>query len=61
MNRNRRRQGAENREVRAPLFTIFKRGLLGNTLTACWWMASGFVTYYRSTHCSRDICRRIWA
>src|SRR5580658_3177422 len=32
---NRRRQRAENREVRTPLFAIFKRGIRGNTLTAC--------------------------
>src|ERR1700726_2442759 len=43
---NRRRQRAENREVRTPLFAIFKRGIRRNTLTACWWMASGFITYY---------------
>ena len=30
---NRRLQRAQNREVRAPLFSIFKRGMLGNTLT----------------------------
>jgi len=41
---NRRLQRTQHREVRAPLFTIFKRALLGNTLTACWWMASAFVT-----------------
>jgi SHS family lactate transporter-like MFS transporter len=57
---NRRRQRAENREVHAPLFSIFKRGLLGNTLTACWWMASGFVTYYSinalfATHLQKDL------
>ena len=33
---NRRRQRVEHREVRVPLVSIFKRGLLGNTLTACW-------------------------
>ncbi len=22
------------------------RGMIGNTLTACWWMASDFVIYY---------------
>ncbi|MGH7110444.1 MAG: MFS transporter [Stellaceae bacterium] len=43
---NRRIQRAEKREVRMPLFTIFKRRTLGNTLTACWWMASGFVCAY---------------
>src|SRR5260370_7752098 len=41
---NRRLQRTQHREVRAPLFTIFKRAMLGNTLTACWWMASAFVT-----------------
>jgi MFS transporter, SHS family, lactate transporter len=43
---NRRRQRAEQREVKAPLLAIFKRGILGNTLGACWFMASAFVTYY---------------
>jgi MFS transporter, SHS family, lactate transporter len=46
---NRRLQKAQNREIKAPLFAIFKRGVIGNTLTACWWMASGFVTYYSVT------------
>jgi len=41
---NRRLQRTEHREVRAPLFSIFRRAMLGNTLTACWWMASAFVT-----------------
>jgi SHS family lactate transporter-like MFS transporter len=43
---NRRRQRVEKREVRAPLFSIFKRQFLRNTLTTCWWMASAFVIYY---------------
>jgi SHS family lactate transporter-like MFS transporter len=43
---NRRLQRAQNREVRAPLFSIFKRQVLGNTLTACWLMASAFVVGY---------------
>jgi len=46
---NRERQRSEKREVKAPLFCIFRRGMIGNTLTACWWMASGFVTYYSVT------------
>ena len=41
---NRRLQRTQHREVRAPLISIFKRAMLGNTLTACWWMASAFVT-----------------
>jgi SHS family lactate transporter-like MFS transporter len=43
---NRRLQRATNREVKTPLFAIFKRGMIGNTLTACWFMSSAFVTYY---------------
>jgi SHS family lactate transporter-like MFS transporter len=43
---NRRRQREEQREVKAPLLAIFRRGVLGNTLGACWFMASTFVTYY---------------
>jgi MFS transporter, SHS family, lactate transporter len=43
---NRRLQRTEQREVKAPLFKIFKRGMLYNTLTACWWMASAFIVGY---------------
>jgi MFS transporter, SHS family, lactate transporter len=43
---NRRRQRAEQREMRSPLFAIFRRDVLGNTLGACWFMASAFITYY---------------
>ena len=32
--------------MRAPLFAIFRRGMLWNTVTACWWMASAFTVYY---------------
>src|SRR5580704_5918421 len=57
---NRRRQRAENREVRAPLIAIFSRGMLANTLLACWWMASNFVLYYSltslfATHLQKDL------
>jgi MFS transporter, SHS family, lactate transporter len=57
---NRRRQRAERREVRAPLVAIFKRGVLTNTLTACWFQAAGFVTYYSinalfATHLQKDL------
>ena len=57
---NRRRQLAEGREVKAPLLSIFKRGMIGNTLTACWWMASNFVVYYSiyalfATHLQKDL------
>ena len=43
---NRRIQRTEKREVRLPLLSIFKWGMLFNTLTACWWMASGFIAAY---------------
>jgi SHS family lactate transporter-like MFS transporter len=46
---NRRRQRLEKREVRVPIAAIFKRGMLANTLLACWWMASNFVLYYSLT------------
>src|SRR5919201_5963911 len=57
---NRRRQRDEKREVRLPLLSIFKRGMIANTLTACWWMAGGFVTYYSinamfATHLQKDL------
>src|SRR5271170_2379291 len=43
---NRRLQRLQQREVKVPLLKIFKRGLLANTMTACWWMASAFVVGY---------------
>ena len=43
---NRRLQRTQQREVRVPLAKIFRRGLLYNTLTACWWMASAFIVGY---------------
>ena len=57
---NRRRQRVQQREVRAPLISIFKPGVLANTLTACVWMAGGFVAYYSvnalfATHLQKDL------
>jgi SHS family lactate transporter-like MFS transporter len=57
---NRQRQRAEKREVRVPLLKIFKPGMLGNTLTTCWFQAAGFVTYYSinalfATHLQKDL------
>jgi MFS transporter, SHS family, lactate transporter len=43
---NRRQQRLQRREVRAPFLKLFKWGMIGNTLNACWWMASGFVNNY---------------
>jgi SHS family lactate transporter-like MFS transporter len=57
---NRRIQRAEQREVRVPLASLFKRGMILNTLNACWFMASGFVLYYSinvlfATHLQVDL------
>jgi SHS family lactate transporter-like MFS transporter len=43
---NKRQQTAENKEVTLPLFTIFKRKYIFNTLTGVFWMASAFCVYY---------------
>jgi MFS transporter, SHS family, lactate transporter len=43
---NKRQQREQKAEVRAPLFSIFKRGLLRNTLTGCLWMVASFCVYY---------------
>jgi SHS family lactate transporter-like MFS transporter len=57
---NRRKQREQQKEVRTPLFDIFRRRLLGNTLSACLWMASGFIIYYTvfgmfATHLEKDL------
>src|SRR5436853_1189462 len=57
---NRRQQTLQGREVRTPLFSIFKRDMLGNTLTTCLMMASAFVIYYANyalfaTHLQLDL------
>ena len=57
---NRRRQRVENRDMRLPLFSIFKRGMIGNTALACWWMSGGLVAYYSingmfATHLQKDL------
>jgi MFS transporter, SHS family, lactate transporter len=57
---NRRKQREQQKEFRAPLFDIFRPRVLGNTLTACLWMGSGFVVYYSvyglfATHLQKDM------
>ena len=57
---NRRIQREQSHEVRAPLLEIFRRRMLGNTIMACLWMASGFVIYYSvygmfATHLQKDL------
>ncbi len=43
---NKRLQKEKKAEVHAPLLSIFKRGLLWNTLTGILWMAAAFCVYY---------------
>jgi len=57
---NRQKQRDQKREFRAPLFDIFRLRVLGNTITACLWMASGFIVYYSvygmfATHLQKDL------
>jgi MFS transporter, SHS family, lactate transporter len=57
---NRRRQRTEKREVRVPLPKIFRRDMILNTVTTCWFQAAGFVTYYSinalfATHLEKDL------
>lgn len=43
---NKRLQKEKKAEVHAPLFSIFRRGMLFNTLTGILWMAAAFCVYY---------------
>jgi SHS family lactate transporter-like MFS transporter len=43
---NKRQQTERKTEVKAPLFMIFKRQYLGNTINAILWMAAAFCVYY---------------
>ena len=57
---NREKQRQQKQEFRLPLFEIFRPRALGNTLTACLWMGSGFVSYYTifglfPTHLQKDM------
>jgi SHS family lactate transporter-like MFS transporter len=53
-------QKNRNAQMKMPLLAIFRRGMLWNTFTACWWMTSGFVVYYSvfglfATYLTRDL------
>jgi MFS transporter, SHS family, lactate transporter len=43
---NQRLQKHHAAHMRAPLLALFRPKILWNTITACLWMSSGFVTYY---------------
>src|SRR5437763_1411737 len=56
----RQKQRQQNREFRVPLLEIFRPRVLPNTLTACLWMGSSFITYYTvfglfATHLQKDL------
>ena len=58
--KNRQIQRETKHEFRLPLLDIFRPRALRNTLTACLWMASGFVVYYSvygmfATHLQKDL------
>jgi len=57
---NKRQQTAKQAEVKTPLFVIFRREHLRNTLTGCAWMAAAFCVYYSiwalfSTYLQKDL------
>jgi MFS transporter, SHS family, lactate transporter len=43
---NKKKQIEQKAEVKVPLAAIFRRGVILNTLSACWWLASAFTVYY---------------
>jgi MFS transporter, SHS family, lactate transporter len=43
---NQKRQIEQNAQVKVPLAALFRRGMILNTLSACWWLASAFTVYY---------------
>jgi MFS transporter, SHS family, lactate transporter len=58
--KNRKLQNDNNRQMHTPLFAIFKRGVRGNTVTACWWMIGMFIIYSSltslfATHLQKDL------
>jgi MFS transporter, SHS family, lactate transporter len=57
---NRRQQKLHRRQVKMPLLRIFQRGMIANTLLACWWVTSNSVLYYSiwalfATHLQSDL------
>jgi SHS family lactate transporter-like MFS transporter len=43
---NQRRQKEQNAQMKVPLAAIFRKGVLWNTVTCCWWLMSAFTVYY---------------
>jgi SHS family lactate transporter-like MFS transporter len=57
---NQRQQQAKQAQVRVPLAALFKRGVILNTISACWWLGSAFTVYYSifglfATYLTKDL------
>jgi SHS family lactate transporter-like MFS transporter len=57
---NQKKQVAQKAQVTVPLVAIFRRDVILNTLSACWWLASAFTVYYSifglfATYLTKDL------
>jgi SHS family lactate transporter-like MFS transporter len=57
---NQKQQKRQRAEVKVPLAAIFRRGMILNTLSACWWLGSAFTVYYSifglfATYLTKDL------
>jgi SHS family lactate transporter-like MFS transporter len=57
---NQRQQKEKKAEVRVPLAAVFKRGVVLNTISTCWWLGSAFTVYYSifglfATYLTKDL------
>ena len=43
---NQRQQTEKNAHVRVPIAAIFRKDVVWNTVTCCWWLMSAFTVYY---------------
>jgi SHS family lactate transporter-like MFS transporter len=44
--RNQAEQKAKHLRVKVPVAALFRKGMLLNTVTCCWWLVSAFTVYY---------------
>jgi MFS transporter, SHS family, lactate transporter len=57
---NQKKQVAQKAVVKVPLVALFRRGVVLNTLSCCWWLASAFTVYYSifglfATYLTKDL------
>jgi SHS family lactate transporter-like MFS transporter len=57
---NQRLQKQHKAEVKVPLAAIFRRDMILNTLSTCWWLGSAFTVYYSifglfATYLTKDL------